>query len=517
MRYFPLSIAILCAFFAHTSRAQIFTNTGASVQTTTGAIVQMNGSMLNSSGTYNNTGTTTVTGSVTNNATIGDSGTINVAGDWINNLTFNRYVGTVVMNGGAQNFAGTAVTTFNNLIIQGGSNKTFNQAEIVDGLMTFTNGVCVTTQTNLLTYTVNGSWTGAAAASYVSGPAAKNFNSTTEFTYPIGKSGRVNMAGVTPTNATAVTYRAEYFYQPYVNITSMVSPLKVVSNIHYWNIDQTTGTTTAKVRLYWISGDYNIPSYLSDLTKLVVAMWNGSAWTDQGNSATATGSYVSGNIQSNTIATWGLLPNQHFTLGSDSVDNGLPVELDHFAAKQVGDHIELEWLTRSEIENLGFEIERSPLGQMPTLIQSWQTNPDIKGKSPYGADYQVVDTPPADGAYNYDLYQRDMNGERWHIGTETLLYKHVPENAAVTLAAYPNPVTDNNAQLRIGTQSAADNVTLEVYDITGRVIYQDHLGSLSAGYHNYALSTPSRLAAGMYKVVVNAGGVTASTTMVVAR
>jgi hypothetical protein len=508
-------------------QAQVLTNNGATVKTEGGAIVYIEGSMLNSSGTYDNTGTTTIRGHCTNNGTIGDTGSIFVSGDWINNSTFNRGLGIVILNGtSAESFGGSAITTFHNLKVDSGGAKNFNQSEIVDDTMDFHNGVCFTSQTNLLTFTTNGNWIEAAPASYVNGPCGKNFNSTTEWRYPIGKKlwsdavARVNTVGVKPSASTASTFRCEYFDSSFSNTTSLDTvtgdTLFLVSNRQFWHIDQTSSTPyiNAAVRLYWITGDYPPNSITSNPLRLTVVQWNGTRWKDRGQAA-VNGNYDAGNILSKVDTQWGLLPNECFTIG-DTDEPGLPVELDHFAAMQVGDHVQLEWLTRSEIENLGFEVERRAASEAsPELVQSWRTNPDLRGKSTYGADYLTQDVPPADGEYRYDLYQRDMDGARWHVGTETLLYKHVPQDAPMTLDLFPNPATENTSQLRIGAQNATTNLRLEVVDATGRTLYDAQLGSISAGYQNFLLPGLAKLASGSYQVRILGGSQIATKTLLI--
>jgi hypothetical protein len=508
-------------------QAQVLTNNGATVKTEGGAIVYIEGSMLNSSGTYDNTGTTTVRGHCTNNGTIGDTGSIYVSGDWINNATFNRGLGTVILNGtAAESFGGSAITTFHNLKVDSGGAKNFNQSEIVDDTMDFHNGVCFTSQTDLLTFTTNGNWIEAAVASYVNGPCAKNFNSTTEWRYPIGKklstdvTARVNTVGVKPSVSTASTFRCEYFDSSFSNTTSLDTvtgdTLFYVSNLQFWHIDQTSSTPyiNASARLYWILGDYGLPGPTSNPLRLTVVQWNGSRWKDRGQ-ASVTGTDTAGSILSKVDTQWGLSPNECFTIG-DTDEPGLPVELDHFDAMQVGDHVQLEWLTRSEIENLGFEVERSASGESPELVQSWRTNPDLRGKSVYGADYVTQDVPPTDGEYRYDLYQRDMDGARWHVATETLLYKNVPEVAPLTLDLFPNPATENISQLRIGSQQPITNFRLELIDATGRTVYDAQLGPIAAGYQNFILPGLAKLASGSYQLRVLGGSQIATKTLLIA-
>lgn len=64
---------------------------------------------------------------------------------------------------------------------------------------------------------------------------------------------------------------------------------------------------------------------------------------------------------------------------------------------------------------------------------------------------------------------------------------------------YPNPAV-NNAQIAFALENN-DDVTVQVFDITGKTIYTETLGSLSAGIHNIQLDTED-LASGNYYVSI---------------
>ena len=117
--------------FGYQSFAQVFYNNGAVVSAKPGAIIQVNGAAHNASA-----GTITVeesagvsaemiiTGNFINGATAGGGGIYRVAGDWLNNHTFNANTGSVYLNGVAQNIGGSVSTSFYNLILEGTGNKT---------------------------------------------------------------------------------------------------------------------------------------------------------------------------------------------------------------------------------------------------------------------------------------------------------------------------------------------------------------------------------------------------------
>jgi Ca2+-binding EF-hand superfamily protein len=80
--------------------------------------------------------------------------------------------------------------------------------------------------------------------------------------------------------------------------------------------------------------------------------------------------------------------------------------------------------------------------------------------------------------------------------------------------AYPNPFNPTT-NLRISLQEATD-VTLSVYDITGRLVQTLYRGSLSAGNHSFAFDG-SRLPSGVYFVQLRAGETVAIQKMMLSK
>ncbi|MDP4233357.1 MAG: hypothetical protein Q8913_08360 [Bacteroidota bacterium] len=311
-----LAVAVLYMVMAQAAGAQLMINKGATIVTKTNSFMQVNGAYQNQTGSIDDSGIVTITTDFTNNsaATAGGSGWYNIGGNFTNDGTFQRKTGTVNLNGTSnQNVGGAVITTFYDLQFTNGGSKTLTQKEIVDSDAYFTNGIVYTTQTNVLNFTINGNWVNnaglpvAPAASYVDGPCEKDMNSTNRFWFPVGKSGRGNTGAITPQSATATTYRMQYFNYPYVNTTSIQSPLQQVSKIQYWHADivtPATGGADAIARLYWIPGDYTMSVYMSTMSNLVVARWDTlapvipgptPAWVTAGVSALSPGaSYLSG-------------------------------------------------------------------------------------------------------------------------------------------------------------------------------------------------------------------------------
>ncbi len=513
------------------AHAQIFYNNGSTIVTKPGSIVQVNGSYQNNTGSIDDSGIVTITANFTNStaATAGGSGLYNIAGNFTDNGTFVKKTGTVNLNGTTnQNVGGTTITTFYNLQFTNGGSKTLTQQEIVDSDCYFTNGICFTTNTDVLHFDVQGNWINnsgmpvSSCISYVDGPCEKDMNSTNLFWFPVGKQGRANTCSITPQSSTATTYLTQYFNVSYVNTTSMQSPLTTVSKVQYWFGNIESGSANAIIKLYWIPGDYALASYMATPSNIVVARWDTlsplvpgprPAWLTAGVSALQLGAtYNSGWIQSAvvTAAQYGTSTvNRPFTLGSLTQDNSLPVEMGPFAVKQVENHMVLDWSTYSEIESLGFELDRSRPGSDGVLmLGTFLEDTALMAKSPYGANYRTIDDDGlSTGIYIYDLYQIDKNGIRTHVASESVDFSEIDIPNAVDLSVYPNPATQSvHAEFGLPADSY---VQLSLYDVAGRQVMPSIEGEFSVGPNVVSIDV-SNLASGVYNIILTASSPTQS-------
>jgi len=521
------------ALIASNAEAQLVTVKGATVTIKGGPAswtgVWADGTVDVNSGTVTNDGilTTTATYQIDASGTSQGSGLYKVALNWTNSGTFvvpginNR--STVDLNGSsAQLLNGTQITTFNNLIFSGGGTKTLQQVEKIDSLSTYTSGIVYTTEANLLMYTVNAvPFAGGSSTSYVDGPCSRDFNSTTEWVYPVGKNQRFNKSAFTPSSSSSLTVRSEYFGMPmaYNPLTPVTAPLIKISDRHYWYFDpinpttlSTTASGSGQVRLYWIPGDYSA-GVMTNVGGITTARWTGAAWINTGVSAIGPGStFNSGDILSNVTNVW-LTPNQPFTIATTTTDNALPVELGGFAARQSSNRIKLNWFTYSEIHNLGFEIERADLGE-GGLIASYKNDPELAAKSDRGAKYATYDRPGKDGLYTYNLFQVDANGLRKQIASAAVNYSSQLPSDFVIAEVFPNP-TPLSASVRVGLQETSD-VSVFVYDYAGHAVYTLPAQHLESGFHVLPLNIDN-LPSGTYSVVTFAGAKQVRTPLVILR
>ncbi len=124
---------------------------------------------------------------ITSGSLISTSGTLSVAGDFSNSSTFTHNSGTVTFNGGsAQNIAGTAATTFNNLTISNSAGVTLGGTsvnETVAGTLNLTSGN-ISTGANTLIISNNAVGAISHTSGQVVGKLQRAIATGSSLTYP---------------------------------------------------------------------------------------------------------------------------------------------------------------------------------------------------------------------------------------------------------------------------------------------------------------------------------------------
>lgn len=146
----------------------------------------------------------------------------------------------------------------------------------------------------------------------------------------------------------------------------------------------------------------------------------------------------------------------------------LPVELNSFSAKANNNQIMLNWVTETEVNNYGFDIERQVHTSSPLSVTGWEKVGFIQGNGNTSSrkEYSYLDENTIGGSkFEYRLKQIDNNGKYKYsdivevevVPTEFALYQN-----------YPNPF---NPSTKIRYQlPQAGLVSIKVYDILGAEI-----------------------------------------------
>jgi uncharacterized protein (TIGR03790 family) len=168
----------------------------------------------------------------------------------------------------------------------------------------------------------------------------------------------------------------------------------------------------------------------------------------------------------------------------------LSMELSSFTGKCSGNVIRLDWSTATEVNNYGFSVERR------INNGAWESIGFVhgKGNSTKPSTYNFVDTKVLQGSIEYSLQQIDSNGKR---KVSKSIAVEIRKTAASnnSLASYPNPFNPAT-QISVSLDSD-DDVTLKVYDVTGREVATLMHGKVSAGTHTVAFNA-TQLPSGTY-------------------
>jgi len=193
---------------------------------------------------------------------------------------------------------------------------------------------------------------------------------------------------------------------------------------------------------------------------------------------------------------------------AEAVDASLPVELSSFTARQERSTGVLEWVTESEIDNLGFILERRrPETGDWTEIASYLTNPELQGQGSvtHRTQYEYIDqTVEPNTTYEYRLADVSYDGiVEFHLMTTLAMSAENLQPLQFGLKpAYPNPFNPN-VTLRYGLTQEA-RTALQVYNLRGQLV--ETLVSAYQPAGTYDLNwQPVNLSTGVYLVRLQSG------------
>lgn len=173
----------------------------------------------------------------------------------------------------------------------------------------------------------------------------------------------------------------------------------------------------------------------------------------------------------------------------------VPVELISFSAEAIGNTVLLKWITSTEINNLGFEIERQ-IGNT-----EWEKIGFVGGNGTTTeiSNYSFNDEAVSNGIYNYRLKQIDFDGRYEYSKTVEVSFMKLTEfNLEQN---YPNPFNpETNIDYIIPEETF---VTISLSDVTGRVIIELVNEKKDAGTYTINFDGAS-LSSGIYFYTITA-------------
>ena len=412
------------------------------------------------------------------------------------NYTFS---GTTTQNSGI--FTTTPVANqVNNLTLSntgGGTGVTLQQTLAVAGTCYFSAGLITSSSTYMLIFNDNAIASGAnnntVNPSYVNGPVRKIGNDP--FTFPVGKLGVGYMkCGISAPVSTSDAFTAEYKRNNASTLGSITAiGLARVSGCEYWTIDRTAGSSSVNVTLSWSGiSPCNAAAYVTNLSYLVVAHFNGTHWNAYGNNGT-TGNGAAGTVTWNSVSSF-----SPFTLGStSSTTNPLPVKFSAIRAYRITEGNRIEWSNLTEEDLTRYEIERSPNGTLFHSILSITPKTNDGQKN----DYVQTDMQPLDGINFYRVKAVQSDGS---YSYSTIVKVETGSGQGRYISVYPNPVVAEQFTVQLNNHKKGV-YTVKLLSGQGQMILTKRVkhpgGSLSVSFER-----PQSAAPGLYIVQVSGDG-----------
>jgi hypothetical protein len=188
----------------------------------------------------------------------------------------------------------------------------------------------------------------------------------------------------------------------------------------------------------------------------------------------------------------------------------IPVELTSFTSSVNGNNVTLSWVTASEINNSGFEIEKQ-VGSGQSAVGNWEKIGFVEGNGTTTETnyYSFEDKNLSAGKYSYRLKQIDFDGT---FEYSDIIEVEIDIPVEFSLSQnYPNPF---NPLTTIEYQIPADGfVSLTIYNTIGQEVSNLVNEYRSAGNYSITLSA-DELSSGLYFYTLRSGEFEATRKMI---
>jgi hypothetical protein len=181
-----------------------------------------------------------------------------------------------------------------------------------------------------------------------------------------------------------------------------------------------------------------------------------------------------------------------------TIGNGgaLPVQLSSMTATASRSGAVLRWTTESEVENVGFEVERRSISEVGMRNAEYQKVGFVAGAGTGTSrrEYSFADAP-VPGRYAYRLKQIDRNGAVT-TSNEAEVEVGIAPMELTLQDGYPNPF--NPSTTIEFTLPDDGRAILKVYNMLGQEVAMLVDGELKAGMIHRATFNADRLPSGTY-------------------
>ncbi|WP_348344684.1 T9SS type A sorting domain-containing protein, partial [Ignavibacterium sp.] len=322
-----------------------------------------------------------------------------------------------------------------------------------------------------------------------------------QVTFPVGTlNGRspVTLDFASVTNGGNLTVQAFQSVHPNSMIPNQ-------SAQRYWSItkDNDLTFTSVDITFNYLPVDFNTAFFEdADEGTMVVGKYDSGNWTFPAILSRSPG----GNNDGGSITVSGITSFSDFTFAKSEV--ALPVELKSFTASVEDKSVKLKWVTATEINNFGFEVERSLISDGGNNL-SWEKIGFVSGSGNSNSEksYSFTDLHPSGGSkFSYRLKQIDNNGK--YIYSNVIEIELIP--AVFELSQnYPNPFNPST-KIRFSIPNVGFELAqtvLKVYDVLGNEVATLVNEEKPAGIYEVEFNA-SKLSSGIYFYKLSAGAFT---------
>lgn len=265
----------------------------------------------------------------------------------------------------------------------------------------------------------------------------------------------------------------------------------------YWEIVG-TGGTAYNYNLFIQYGPQETGTISNGNASTKLAIFNGTGWSYLGAGATAN---IASNPQVASITNISNFFGASVALALTDNVSPLPVALLTLSGKQEKNNVILSWTTATELQNLGFEIEKSEDGMVFSPIGF------IKGAGVSSGliDYQFTDFNALNSGIQklyYRLKQLDENGAYHYSNIITV---SLQPTINIGLSVSPNPFSSELILATSGNTQGEANVS--VSDLSGKVIFT-HSQTITSDSTEIKLDQLNNLQSGVYLLTYTINGQT---------
>lgn len=183
----------------------------------------------------------------------------------------------------------------------------------------------------------------------------------------------------------------------------------------------------------------------------------------------SSGSLVSWTDPSTRFETVTTTPSTDFTGFGACTNTPLPVELTSFSALTKNKTVNLTWHTATEVNNYGFEIQKSNVKTQNSNVETqWSKVGFVNGAGNSNAakEYNFTDRSVPTGKYLYRLKQLDNDGQ-YEYSKEIEVDLGMPTEFALE-QNYPNPFNPSTS-IQYSVVSS-QNVVLKIFNVIGKEV-----------------------------------------------